>query len=122
MPRFYQDNTPGSAAFRDPMTLTTNGRLVKYGTSAGPSTDVTVEYRQAFVPRHGSECYIRREDGVDRVIADRTELIDLDIEAQADETFIVLSWFTPTFSRDGHRSRARVTSSDRVMLRNLRID
>jgi type II secretory pathway pseudopilin PulG len=123
LPNFYQNNTPRSAGFQQAMTLTAvNGRVVRYGTSTGPSQPVIVEYRQAFVPSRGSECYIRREDGVDRIIAERTERIDLDIEAQPEETFIISSWFTPTYRRNNQTSGARVTSSDRVMMRNLRID
>jgi hypothetical protein len=59
---------------------------------------------------------------VDRVIAEKAEMMDLDITAQSNNTFKIDAWFTPTWRGRQQTNQARVTSSDRVMLRNPRID
>lgn len=122
LPGVYQSQNAASANYRKVTTLISTGRAVRYGTSAGVAADVTVQYRKTFVPAYGSECYVRREDGVDRVIVERADYMDLDIIAQEDGSFVVDAWFTPTYSNARARSNARVTSSDRVMLRNPRRD
>jgi hypothetical protein len=122
IPGIYQSQNPSSAYYRNVTTLISTGRAVRYGTSVGVSADVTVQYRRAYMPTYGSECYVRRESGVDQVIVERANYMDLDVIAQADGSFVVDAWFTPTFSNARARGSARVTSSDRVMLRNPRRD
>lgn len=122
LPGFYQNQSASSANFRKVTTLISTGRAVRYGTSAGVGADVTVQYRRAYVPTYNAECYIRRESGVDQVIAEKANYMDLDVMAQADSSFVVDAWFTPTFSNARERGITRVTSSDRVMLRNPRRD
>lgn len=122
IPGYYQSSDPTSSNFRRPTTLISTGSAVRYGTSGGVANDVTVQYRKQYVSQYGSECYIRREAGRDQVIAERAEAIDVDIIAQPDGvSFIVDAWFAPPFKR-GTQNTARVTSSDRVMLRNPRRD
>jgi type II secretory pathway pseudopilin PulG len=122
IPGIYRSANPLSADYRNVTTLISTGRAVRYGTSAGVIPDVTVQYRRAYVPKYGAECYIRREAGVDQVIAEKADYMDLDVMAQEDGSFVVDAWFTPTFSNARARGNARVTSSDRVMLRNPRRD
>jgi type II secretory pathway pseudopilin PulG len=123
IPGFYRSNVETDAAFRDQSALiATKAGTVEYGTATGLAPDVVVQYRKAYVPRFGSECYIRREAGVDRVIADKAEMMDLDITAQSNNTFKIDAWFTPLWRGRQQTNQARVTSSDRVMLRNPRID
>ena len=122
LPGFYQSNSPASKLYREPMTLITSGNAVRYGTKAGVAADITVQYRKEYVTEFGSECYVRREAGVDRVIVEKAEAMDLDITAQANNSFVVDAWFVPTFKYSRSASTARVTSSDRVMLRNPRKD
>lgn len=122
IPDFYQSNDPASSMYRQLTTLITTGSAVKYGTAAGVATETTVEYRMQYQDRFASECIIRREAGVDRVIAAQCELIDVDITAYPNNTFTIETLFIPTFSNARSRSSARITSSDRVMLRNSRID
>ena len=103
-------------------TLISTGRAVRYGTSAGVAADTTVQYRKAYVATYGSECFVRREEGVDRVIVEKAELINVSLIAQADGTFVISSSVTPTFSNRRSQTAVRRTSSDRVMLRNPRKD
>lgn len=122
VPGFYQSNDKADANFRSPMPLVTDGRYVFYGTQAAASPDVIVEYRKAYLAAYGSECFIRREAGVDTVVAEKCNQIELDITALPSSTFLIETWFTPSFSSLGVRTPARLTSSDQVMLRNPRKD
>src|SRR5678815_3085306 len=124
IPGYYKSNVASTANYRQATMLTSTGRTLCYGSSTGSGMApyVTVQYRQGHVSKYGSQCYIRREAGVDTVVAELTELIDVDITAKSDGSFVVDAWFTPTFSNAGHKTTARVTSSDRVMLRNPRTD
>jgi Tfp pilus assembly protein FimT len=124
IPGYYKSNSIATANYRLETMLTSTGRTVCYGNPAGSGVapPVTVQYREGYLSKYGSQCYIRREAGVDTVIAAQAELMDLDITAKSDGSFVVDSWFTPTFSNRRHLTDARVTSSDRVMLRNPRID
>ena len=122
LPGFYQSQSSTSVDFRKVTTLISTGRAVRYGTSAGVAADVTVQYRKAYLSGYGGECYIRRESGVDQVVVEKADYMDLDLIAEADGSFVVDAWYTPTYSNAGKRSNARVTSSDRVMLRNPRRD
>ncbi len=122
IPGYYKSNTPSSSDYQNVTTLISTGRAVRYGTWAGVAADNVVQYRQAFVPTYGTECFIRREAGVDRVIAEKAELIGVAVTAQADGTFVITASLTPTFSNRGSRTTIRELSSDRVMLRNPRTD
>ena len=122
LPGIYQSQNPLSVNYRNVTTLISTGRAVRYGTSTGVVADVTVQYRRAYVPKYGAECYVRRESGVDQVVVEKADYMDLDVMAQEDGSFVVDAWFTPTFSNARARGNARVTSSDRVMLRNPRRD
>lgn len=122
IPGYYKSNTPASTDYRTVTTLISTGRAVRYGTSAGVAADTTVQYRKAYVATYGSECFIRREEGVDRVIVEKAELINVSLMAQADGTFVISDTVTPTFSNRGSRTTVRQMSSDRVMLRNPRKD
>ncbi len=122
IPAYYLSNDPAAATYRQLTTLISTGSSVRYGTVAGPVADITVQYRRQYDASYRSECVIRREAGVDRVIADQCDLIDLDIKAFEYNTFTINTWFIPTFSNLKTRSPARITSSDRVMLRNPRTD
>jgi hypothetical protein len=133
IPGYYESNVRTSAAYRRASTLFSTGRSVRYGGLTGIRPFVTVQYRKAFVREYGSQCYIRREAGVDQVIVEKAEAMDLDITTGELNSFIVDTWFVPSFSRhnqaagrmddlDRPSGTARLTSSDRVMLRNPRID
>jgi prepilin-type N-terminal cleavage/methylation domain-containing protein len=120
IPGFYRSNTRNDANFRNVTTLLSTGRSVRYGGLAGIAPPVTVQYRKSYLPAFGSQCFIRREAGVDQVIVEKGELIDLDITPEPSNSFTVETWFTAPYSRGA--TSARVTSSDRVMLRNPRTD
>ena len=122
IPGYYKSNDATTSDYRTVTTLISTGSSVRYGTSAGVAANTTVQYRKAYVATYGSECFIRREEGVDRVIADHAEFINVSLTAQANGTFTVSSSVTPTFSNQGHRTAIRRTNSDQVMLRNPRID
>ena len=122
LPGYYQGNNPAVAAYRSPMTLISFSGGVRYGTSAGQAADVTVQYRKAYHGTYRSECFIRREGGVDRILAERAENLDLTITAQADNVFLVETSFIPTFSSARTATTRRVAGADRVMLRNPRKD
>ena len=122
IPGYYQSNDPAAASYRNATTLVSTGRAVRYGTSSAVAADITVQYRRAYQATYGKECFVRREDGVDRVILDDATLINLSITAQADGTFVVNDTVTPTFGNRGSRTTIREMSSDRVMLRNPRKD
>lgn len=122
IPGYYQSNDPADASYRKATTLISTGRAVRYGTSSAVAADITVQYRRDYQAAYGKECFVRREDGVDRVILEDATLINLSITAQADGTFVVNDTVTPTFSNRGSRTTIREMSSDRVMLRNPRKD
>jgi type II secretory pathway pseudopilin PulG len=122
LPGFYQENDPTVIGYRAPTPLISSGNSVGYGTSIGLAADVTVQYRKAYHPGHRSECFIRREAGVDRVIATHAEYLDVSLTAQNDGVFLVQTSFVPTFSSARTTTVLRVGSSDRVMLRNPRRD
>jgi hypothetical protein len=125
IPGFYQSNNKADASYNLVNPLTSSRDYIGYATSGSAfAPDVTVQYRKAFVRAYGSECFIRRimETGVDEVIADNANYIDLDVEALANNSFKIDTWFIPTFSRLGYRTPARLNSSDQVMLRNPRTD
>ncbi len=122
LPGYYQGNNPSAAGYRSPTTLTVSGGALRYGTSAGPAADVTVQYRKAYHSTYGSECLIRREAGVDRVIAERVEYLDVTLTAQSENVFLLQTTFIPTFSTARTATAQRVAASDRVMLRNPRRD
>ena len=122
IPGYYKNNDPASTDYRNVTTLISTGRAVRYGTSAGVAADTTVQYRKAYVGTYGTECFVRREEGVDRFIVEHAELINVNIIAQSDGTFVINDSVTPTFSNRGSRTTIREMSSDRVMLRNPRKD
>jgi prepilin-type N-terminal cleavage/methylation domain-containing protein len=122
LPGFYQANDPTAGAYRSRTTLTVAGGDVRYGTSAGAAADVTVQYRKAYHSNYGSECIIRREGGIDRVIAEKAEYLDITLTAQTGNAFLVQTSYIPTFSSARRKSTHRVAASDRVMLRNPRRD
>ena len=124
IPGFYQSDDPNSLSYGNVTGLVSTGNAVRYGTSSGVAADITVQYFKAYRSQFGSECYIRRETSagvaVEKVVAEKAEYIDVDISAESDTVFVVSTWFVPTFSNAGTRSTARITSSDRVLLRNPR--
>ena len=122
IPGYYQSNDPAASSYRNATTLISTGRSVRYGTSSAVAADITVQYRRDYQAAYGKECFVRREDGVDRVILEDATLINLSITAQADGTFVVNDTVTPTFGNRGSRTTIREMSSDRVMLRNPRKD
>jgi type II secretory pathway pseudopilin PulG len=122
LPGYYQGNNPSAAGYRSRVALTVSDDVIRYGSAAGPAADVTVQYRKAYQPAYASECLIRREAGVDRVIAERVEYLDVTLTAQSDNVFLLQTTFVPTFSTARTRTAQRVAASDRVMLRNPRRD
>ena len=122
IPGYYQSSDQASHSYRSATTFISTGRAVHYGTSSGVAADITVQYRKDYQPLYGKECFVRREDGVDRVILEDAALIALSIVAQADGTFVINDSVIPTFSNRGSQTAVRKLSSDRVMLRNPRKD
>jgi Tfp pilus assembly protein PilW len=122
IPGYYQVNDPATGTYRNRTTLTVAGGDVRYGTSAGAAADVTVQYRKAFHSAHGSECLIRRESGIDRVIAENVAYLDVTLTAQTGNAFLLQTSFVPTFSSARRNTTHRVAASDRIMLRNPRRD
>ena len=122
IPGYYKSNDPAATDYRNVTTLISTGRAVRYGTSSGVAADSTVQYRKAYVGTYGTECFVRREEGVDRVLVEKAELINVSIIAQSDGTFVINDSVTPTFSNRRSQTTVREMSSDRVMLRNPRKD
>lgn len=122
IPGYYKSNDPASTDYRNVTTLISTGRAVRYGTAAGVAAETTVQYRKAYVATYGSECFVRREEGVDRVLVGKAELINVSLVAQSDGTFVINDSVTPTFSNHRSQTTIREMSSDRVMLRNPRRD
>jgi hypothetical protein len=122
LPGYYQSNDASTGTYRSRTTLTVAGGAIRYGTSAGPAADVKVQYRKAYHPTYGSECIIRREAGVDRVIAEQVAYLDVTLTAQSSDFFLLQTTFVPQFSSARRNTTHRVAGSDRVMLRNPRRD
>lgn len=122
LPGVYKSNTASSTDYRNVTTLISTGTSVRYGTSAGVAADITVQWRKGYISTCGSECFIRREAGVDRVFVEKAELIDVSLTAQSDGSYVINSAVIPTFSNRRSRTTLREMSSDRVMLRNPRRD
>lgn len=122
LPGYYQANNPATGTYRSPTTLTVAGGDIRYGTSAGAAADVTVQYRKAYHSTFGSECIIRREAGIDRVIAENVAYLDITLTAQSGNAFLLQTAFVPIFSSARAAALHRVAASDRVMLRNPRRD
>lgn len=122
LPGYYQSNDPASSSYRNATNLISTGRAVRYGTSSAVAGHITVQYRRAYHSTYGKECFVRREDGVDRVILEDAGLINASVVAQSDGTFVISDTITPTFSSRTGATTIREMSSDRVMLRNPRLD
>lgn len=122
LPGYYQSNAPSLSSYRAVMPLRKSGNTIRYGTNGGPAPDVIVHYRKSYVPAFGTECYVRREADVDKVIVEKAEFLDLTITAQPNNVFVIDTAFTPLFSNARHLSTKRIASSVRVMMHNPRKD
>lgn len=138
LPGYYRSDkpseissTPAADYYHLPQLLINFGGRVCYGKETTQAPEVFVIYRKAYSAVYGSECYMRREIGYDSagnrvtteiVVGEKMEYTDLQILAKRDETFVCQTWFHPFFSQAGGGTEATLTSSDRVFMRNPRLD
>lgn len=133
-PGFYQSNDPTSSSYsqQNPLiSVSSNGSTwgVTYGSSASAVADETVvRYEQYYISDYNSVCFVRREGTqaeIDagtapyKVIADNADNLYLNVTAMSDnKSFLIEAWY----ETDCNNDTGRITSSDRVMLRNPRED
>ncbi len=134
VPNRFKSNDPAAAAYRQAQTLYADeDARVWYGDASGSSGYLTVTYRKE--ARGGGlpgYQYVRSENGIEEVIAtDERNRMDLDVSLVSDgstagnnRVFVTECWFAGPFRWPpwDKTTNARVTSSDRILLRNPRID
>jgi hypothetical protein len=135
VPRYYKASDPNDAEYDVEFGLYSYGTGVAYGDNSGPAGYSTIVYSKE-VTTSGNVTFhkfVRTEDGVrEEIVSDPKDQIDLDITVvtsgipagTVDRVFIVEAWFAGQLKwMGGYGSNvARVTSSDRILLRNPRID
>jgi len=129
VPGYYVSGTTSNTATN---SLIYPGNTVTYGTSVTGSTSIqltgTISYYKAWQGLYGSNCYIRQENGVNKVIADHADGVLLEIMLSGTiptNQYQVRTRFNPTFHSTGIPSEPVVngtdglSASEQVYLRHL---
>jgi Tfp pilus assembly protein PilW len=119
LPGYYRSNEPGSALFDQPYSVTTAGERVDYGPAGALATKVLVTFRKVYVAPENSICFVRQEAGNASVIVRNADNLHLQLELTPDGQAATLkAWLqAPSSSLD-----STITTYDRVLLRNSRLD
>ncbi len=119
LPAYYKSNAPSDANFDQALPVIAAGDRVAYGDASGPSPSITVTFRKLFVGGEGCVCFVRQEAAAARVLVRRADDLHVRVSVASDgKSGGIETWFAATFSS----AHPTVTASDRVMIRNLRVD
>ena len=119
LPAYYQSNVPADPTFDKPLVAVTTGSRLSYGDAGGVKPEVPVRFSKEFVAAANCVCFVRTEAGHSEIVVRDAAELFLQVTMAADgKSCVVEAWF---------RSQARgvkpvVSTYDRIMLRNIRID
>jgi Tfp pilus assembly protein PilW len=118
LPGYYQGNEPGVGNYDQPLPVmaVASKDQVGYGTTSGLAPGVTVIFRKEYLASEGCVCYVRQEAAANLIIVRHAENINLQVTVTNGSSCLVQVSFQSPYSGVA----PLVTTSDNVMLRNIR--
>lgn len=119
LPAYYQNNDPGTTGYTQPMSVVTADNRVDYGTTAGFAPGVCVIFRKMYVASEGTVCFVREEADHAFIIIRHADNVHLNVTVSPDGTTCLAQ---VAFQSPYQNVGPLVTTSDEILLRNIRAD
>ncbi len=119
LPGYYRSQQPGTADYDATLEVVQTENGVAFGTSTGAAPGVQVSFRKMYIAAEGTVCFVRQEAEETQVIVRDAADLYLRVRISPDGHSCDLeAWFRSPFTG----IRPVVSTNDRVLLRNLRVD
>jgi hypothetical protein len=119
VPGYYQSNTPGDAAYDQPLPVVEANNYVDYGSGNQHAPGVPIIFRRVYVDSEACVCFVRIEADVQSIVVEDAENMHLTVSMAADGQSAIaeVTYLAPRVG-----SQTQIAMHDQILLRNIRAD